>query len=245
MRISSYKEFYEKQKLHWNEFRDLFIEEFINNFSWSSADYDAEEDIQKENRTRANTHFANFVTKNLNDYITECKAKDEIWKKNLYPFNRMWIVNDDKMKETLKRYSKLLDIINFIDEEGKLIENIKGVSDEDWQPFCKEIVDKTHEIHIKGESPSLVIVDNAFYKRAEEKIGIKKITMQKYLQAFCRLNILIKVGQLKTHGRGMLYIDGYFRKILPTGKVKKERFLNQREHQQALRKFDLPVLTKS
>lgn len=244
MQKSIYQTFDEQHEDFWSEFRDRYLEEHTESDIGSAIDQFSEEDL-KEIRAKANTNFFNFVTIMLNDFKGECLKKGEIWKKRDYPYDNGWIVNDDKMKETLKRYQNLLDVINFIDGEGKRDTDIlKNAADKDWRRLCDEMIDKIKNFDSKREEYSNVIVDKSFYQRAEEKIGFKKITMQKYLQAFCKLKILVKVGQLKTHDRAMLYVDGYFYKMPPSNKRKKVPFLNQKRHQQALRELNISGIAR-
>ncbi len=210
------------------DFQERFIEKHIESNVGIVTD-ELEEDTLKHFRTMANTDYVAFVKKKLNDFINECKIKREIWEKTIYPYNRTWIVDDKQIKKTLKRYPKLLDILSFIDGEGKPSEKIDA---EDWISYQAET-----RLGPETRKYSHVIVSKDFYERAEKTIGIKQITMQKYLQAFSRMGILKMIERLKSHERAMLYIDGYFRRIPPNDRLKKEHFMNQKDHQQALRNF--------
>lgn len=224
-----YKTFYKQQEKYWSKFRDQYLEDHIDAYIGQGIEQFPEE-VLKEIRTKANTHFANFVTKKINEFIKECKDEGEIWIKTAYPHNRSWIVNDAGIQKTMKRYAKLLDMIHFIDGEGKHDESI---SVKGWTTYSVETRSGPEE-----RKYSHVVVGSDFYRRAEQTLGIKKITMQKYLQAFTRIGILKRIKQLKTHDRAMLYVDGYFRHVGEIGVMKKERFLNQKDHQRALRNFE-------
>lgn len=217
-----------RQERLWDEFRDQFLEEYIEKYAGDTTD-DIDEKTMKSFRANANTAFEKFVFKKRNDFIDECKAKGEIWSKDAYPFNKGWIVNDEKMKKTLERYPKLLDVIHFIDAEGKHVDTIDP---EDWKSYTVKT-----GLGTETRKYSHVIVNKAFYRRAEETIGIKKPTMQKYLQAFCDRGILKQAGRLKSHDRAMLYVDGYYHQMPVGGRIRKVRFLNKDDHQKALRKF--------
>lgn len=207
---------------YWNEFRDKFLENHIENLL---LDYDdRDEDTKKSIRSKANTDFANVVLKMRSSFIEECKAKGEIWDKDEYPYNRHWIVDDPEIKKTIERYPKLLEIINFIDKESRFVISADGMSlvvvNKDW--------------HEKRQF-SYLIVDKTFYERAEKKLGLKQITMQKYLQAFCKIGILNQTKGHKLQSRAMVYSDGYYRSM-KTG-IKKEHWMKQSKHKKALRKF--------
>jgi len=229
---------------YWNDFKEQFFAEHIENSSLEfgiAIDDDQENDDDfsenesheeqfKHIRSRANTDFVKFVKMKLDEFIEECKEKDEIWEKSVYPYNRKWIVNDSKLKKTIERYPKLLDIINFIDKEGKHNESIKIQNLSKYEAKTKNGVEIRKWSH--------VIVNKDFFRRAEEALGISQKTMQKYLQAFSKLGILDMVGQLQAHGRAMLYIDGYFRQVNAIGqKWRKDRILKRADHLQALRNF--------
>ncbi|WP_408998316.1 hypothetical protein ACJ77P_11665 [Syntrophus buswellii] len=228
---------------YWSNFKDQFLAEHIENSRLEfgiktgnalendeeSFENESQKDTLKHFRTKANTDFAKFVSKKLDEFIEECKSNGEIWQKDAYPYNRKWIVNDSKIKEIIKRYPKLLDIINFIDKEGKHDDSIKV---ENWSTF-----EAKTKNGVEIRKWSHVIVNKDFFRRAEEALGISQKTMQKYLQAFGDIGILDMVGQLQTHNRAMLYIDGYFRKVDTLGRWKKDRILNQKDHLQALRNF--------
>jgi len=223
------------QEKYWKDFRNHFLEDYIyqlkrdrNPYQNDLDEEELDEEEQQYIRSKANTAFAKFVLKKHDSFIKKCKEKGEIWVKDAYPFNRRWIANDEKIKTTRERYPKLLDVIHFIDQDGK---HDESVNVKDWTTFKVETKFTT-----ETRKYSHVIVNKNFYRRAEKKIGIKKNTMQKYLQEFTKMGILKKVGQLESRNRAMLYVDGYFR---PVGNItKKERFLNQKNHQKTLRKFE-------
>jgi len=217
----------ESQEQYWNDFRDQFLEDCLEDIT---SDYEnQDEDSQKYIRSKANTEFEKFASKKLNSFIKECKAKKEIWIRDEYPFNKGWIVNDEKIKNKLKQYPKLFDVLNFIDNEANHIENI-GI--EDRTTFTVKTAKGT-----ELRKWSHVIVGKDFYLKAEKAIGLKKNAMQKYINAFCKMGSLKKIGHLKSHNRAMLYIDGYHRPVGEIGRMKKERLMNQKDHQQALRDF--------
>ena len=229
MRKPIYQTFDKRHEDFWSEFRDRYLEKHTE----SDIGYDINrfsEDDLKDIRAKANTHFANFVKRKLDEFIVECQEEGEIWKKLDYPYNRSWIVNDAGMKKTLKRYKKLLDVINFIDKEGRHRESIDV---EGWATFKVNT-----KLGPEVRKYSHVIVGSDFFQRAKKMTGFPRITMQKYLQAFTRMGILQKIKQLKSHNRAMLYVDGCFRRLGEGGITKKDRFMNQKDHQQALRHFE-------
>lgn len=222
------KTFKDSQEQYWKEFRDKFLEDFIEDFA---SDYEnQEQESQKDIRSRANTTFANFVSKKLGSFIKECKAKKEIWIRDEYPFNKGWIVDDEKMNNTLKRYPNFFKILNFIDKEVKHIDNI-GI--ESWTTYTAKTKSGT-----EVRKYSHVIVNKDFYARAEKKIEVGQKAMQECLQEFCKMGSLKQIGHLKSYNRAMLYIDGYFRPVGKIGKMKKDYYMNQKDHQKALRKFE-------
>jgi hypothetical protein len=231
MRKPIYKNQDNRQEGLWSDFTRRYLEEHIESHAEiSDTDPEKEQELRKHFRTMANTHFSEFVRKKLDEFIKGRLAVGEIWKKPDYPYNRSWIVNDAGIKKTLERYPKLLDVINFIDKEGQ---HDESVCVEGWTTFSVETAQRT-----EGRKYSHVIVGKDFYRRAFKRLVIKKNTMQKYLQIFSEVGILQKIKQLKSHKRAMLYVDGYFRQLGEGGITKKEHFMNQRDHQKALRHFE-------
>ena len=218
----------EQIKSSWLAFSDDAIELILNSYGISFDSLD--EEMQKEFMSKANTNFHKIVKSQLDEFVRECKARGEIWLKDQYPFNRHWIMDDPKIQKKLKSYPKLIDILHFIDSQGHHDESIA-------EPDLK-----SYTAHIEGKEPeerlfSHVIVDKYFYNKAEKDLGIKKNTMQKCLQKFSGVGIIRKKKQLQTHGKAMLYIDGYYRKVLKIGQHKKERFLTERKHKKFLENF--------
>lgn len=230
MRKPIYKTGDNPSERFWSEFRSRYLEEHMESNADILAAHPEDQELRKHFRTKANTAFVKFVTKKLNEFIKECKAKGEIWKKPDYPYNKGWIVNDAGIQKTMKRFQKLLKVINFIDMEGRHRESINV---EGWTTFTV----KTKQ-GPETRKYSHVIVGSDFFQRAEKMTGFPRITMQKYLQAFTRMGILKKIKQLKSHKRAMLYVDGCFRQLGEGGITKKDRFMNQKDHQQALRHFE-------
>ena len=216
------KTFKKSQEQYWNKFRDQFLEDYIDQLL-SNYD-DQNKDEQKRIRSKANTAFANFVLVKRNEFIEECESKGEIWNQDKYPYNKNWIVNDAGIKKTLERYPKFLDIIHFIDKESCFVKSVDGkslvVKKKDWN--------ETRQI-------AYLRADKKFYERAELKLGLQQITMQKYIQAFCKIGILKMVGNHKLSGRATIYSVGYYYSGF-TGKDKKH-WMTQKNHQKALREF--------
>ena len=189
-----------------------------------------EEDVQQHFRSKANTKFYGIMKKKLVEFEEECKALNQIWLKDEYPYNKTWIMNDPGMQQTLSRYPKLLDVLHFIDKQGKHDESI---TKPDLKSFSVNL-----RYGMKDERLySHVIVNKEFFKKAERELGLKKITMQKYIQSLCIAGIIKKMKQLQTHGKAMLYIDGYIRVLPNLGRRKKERFLTKNKHLKWLRIF--------
>ena len=212
----------ELQEEYWNDFRDKFLEDFIEDFA---SDYENQEQkAPKDIMTRANTAFANFTFKKRNEFIEECESKGEIWSQIKYPYNKNWVVNDAKIKKTLKRYPKLLNIICFIDKESRFVKSVDGksliVKKKDWNP---------------KRQISYFTVDKKFYERATSELDLAQITIQKTIQEFCKIGILRKIENHKLAGRAAVYSDGYFYSGF-TGKDKKH-WMKQSDHSKALREF--------
>ena len=213
----------------WTEFKDNAIKEIIdsddNNFD------DLDDDSKKHFRARANTEFHKTVKSHLDLFVKECQRIKEIWLKNDYPFNLGWITDmeNEKLQVAIKRYPKLLDILHFIDSQG---DHEKSITEADLKSFTARIKRNETEERLYSH----VIVNRDFFDKAEKELGIKKITMQKYLQAFSEAGIIEKIKHLQTHGRAMLYIDGYYMKM-PNGSKRKIRSLNAKNHRKFLENF--------
>jgi predicted transcriptional regulator len=213
----------------WEEFKNNFLTEFMNAERIHSIDGLSDE-AQKYFRSKANTAFEKFVRQKLNKFVEDCKSEGEIWLKDKYPYNKGWIINDGKIQETLKRYPKLLDVLNFIDNEGHHDETIE---EEELRAYTAKLGKGMTEERLYSH----VIVNQEFYEKAERELGLKKPTMQKYLQAFSETGIIRKIKHLQTHGRAMLYIAGYFHTIPTSGRKKKVRFLMESKHKKILQDF--------
>lgn len=221
-KVPHIKTFKDSQDENWNEFRDNFLIDYIENLLSNYDDQD--EDTKKSIRSKANTAFSNFVSNKLASFNNECKAKKEIWDKKKYPHELHWIVDDPEIKKTIERYPKLLEIINFIDKESCFVKSADGTS----------LVVKNKDWHEKRQI-SYLIVDKTFYERAEKKLGLKQITVQKYLQAFCKIGVLMQTKRHKLQNRAMVYSDGYYYNSI-VGR-KKAHWMKLSKHQKALREF--------
>ncbi len=212
----------------WTEFSDDALQLILDSYGISFESLD--EKLQKEFMSRTNTNFHKIVKSQLDKFARECWAMGEIWIKDEYPFNRHWIMDDAKIQKKLRSYPKLIDILHFIDSQGHHDESI---AEPDLKSYTAPITGKKPEERLYSH----VIVDKYFYNKAEKDLGIKKNTMQKCLQKFSEAGIIRKKKQLQTHGKAMLYIDGYYRKVPKIGQDKKERFLTERKHKKFLQEF--------
>jgi hypothetical protein len=214
--------FKDSQEHCWNEFRDQFLEDYIENLLSNYDDQDKDE--QKRIRSKANTYFANFISKNLESFITECKVKKEIWNKDRYPDKFGWIKYDLEIQNKLKKYTKLLDIIHFIDNESCLVKS----NDNKFAKVQKNSPNEKRQI-------SYFIVSKIFYEKAISEIGIAQITIQKTIQELCKIGILKQIKKYKLPSKAMVYSDGYYHKT-KVG-LKKEHWMTKEKHQKALRNF--------
>jgi hypothetical protein len=204
----------------WDNFRECYLDKYLE----SECGETNNEGTKKSFRAKANTAFANFTFKKRNEFIEECKLKGEIWNQNKYPYNKNWIVNDSGIKKTLVRYPKLLDIIHFIDKQSCFVKSVDG----------KSLVVKKKDWNEKRQI-SCLCVNKKFYERAELELDLQQITMQKYIQAFCKIGILKMVEHHKLSGRATVYSDGYYYSGF-SGKDKKH-WMREKKHHKALREF--------
>lgn len=207
----------------WEDFKNKYLENFLE-FECGITD---DKELQNKFRSRANTAFSNFVLKMRSSFVEECKAKGEIWDKKKYPHELKWIKDDPLIQKTLKRYPKLLDVINFIDKEGCLVKSVDNNKKVSLSVRKKDWIERRQILYL--------IVDKKFYEKAKAKLGIEQITMQKYLQAFCKMGILKQIKNIKLHSRAMVYSDGY-QHSSKVGLIK-EHWMTKGKHQKALREF--------
>jgi hypothetical protein len=172
----------------------------------SSSQYGkVDADIVFHERSRATSEFYKSLVK-FKEYI-ETNYTKELWVKgNRYP--RQWMMADEDIIAVIKR-NKIADVLNYIDRN-----NLKLTSEEAIE-LCKGkkfVTKRKSGKHIgeKVEYPySLILVNAKFYEKATLSLGLTKIAIQKYLQRFTKLGILIRVGKTGKGNKEWLYADGY------------------------------------
>lgn len=214
--------FKDSQEQLWNEFHNQFHDDYMEELFGNYKDKD--EDEKKEIRSKANTDFVNFVLRMCSSFVEECKAKGEIWNQAQYPYKLKWIKEDLEIQNIIEKYNKLLDIIYFIDKESCLVK-----SDD------KKLIRLNKNVWKGKRQISYFMVDKYFYERAYLKTGLKQKTIQKYLQAFCKIGILKQIKSYKLSSKAMVYSDGYYHNS--KFGLKKEHWMTKEKHQKALRKF--------
>lgn len=160
------------------------------------------------------------------DYI-QYKHGDELYSSGVY-YPKRWMLNDQSVCDIMRRY-RLVDVLNYLDkscldpkdrktkELNKILESqqLSYKSNEHLHPYA------------------LILVNEKYYNQAEKGLGLRKITIQKYMQELCRIGALKRLTKIRT---SYIYADGYY--VDWDGKPTKKRFLKQ-EMKAELKTFKL------
>jgi len=167
------------------------------------------------------------------------KYKNQI-RQNDQCYPRKWMEDDNLISALLKKYPLIVDILNTIEARKNGSGHIYLLDHKGEQyKECPEI--KHCETWIAGygkkENPLAVfIADARFYDTILPGLGIARITLQKYLKAFCNAGILKKLPRTGQFKSIPIYAIGYFSKW--NDRYKLNRFLTIKD-KEALRGFIL------
>lgn len=184
---------------------------------------DLDEDEQFRTKAKTITKFYNTLN-DFNAYI-EKNHKKELWAKGNY-FPKKWMLDDPIIVQVLQKY-RLIDILNYLDKHNLNPKTNEYRNDLKFYTETKKGQEVAYQY-------SLLQLDRDFYRQAEEALSLKQITIQKYVQQFCKMDAL---RRLKKVDKKWLYADGYYT-LLDNGRLKKNRFLKQTPAiKKALREF--------
>jgi hypothetical protein len=202
-----------------------------------SSIYEIESDpeIVKRERSRAITAFHKDLVKFVK--FIETRHRKELWRKG-ERFPLTWMSDDPEICTSMKR-TRMLQVLNYLDKmnlnpkKDETTELSKGLK---YQTVGKSgnKVGKKVEYHY-----SFILVNDSFYKQAMASLAMSKPTIQKYMQQFRRLGILIRLIKTGKGGKAWLYADGYYTPMAD-GKLRKHPFLkNTTAIRNGLRNFRL------
>jgi len=207
------------------EIKDLF-----ERYSAGAVLCEKQEDIVDVgclDRRRRKRMFQFYTALDKVSYYIQYKHGDELYSSGDY-YPKRWMLNDQGICNIMQRY-RLVDVLNYLDKSGfdpkdrkarELYKVLEG----------RKLSYKSNE-HLHPYA--LILVDEKYYNQAERGLGLKRITIQKYMQELRRIGALKQLLKIHT---SYLYADGYY--VDWDGKPTKKRFLKQ-EMKAALRTFEL------
>jgi hypothetical protein len=195
----------------------------------------AREDLLLIERSRAITKFYNHLD-GFKQHIEEYYSK-ELWRKGeRFPTN--WMMEDPSIHSVIQK-TRLVDVLNYIDKhtldakDEETAELSKGLK---YSPIAKTGRNKSKKVDYHY---SLILVNDDFYKDAMRSLALAKITIQKYIQRFCELGILIKLTKTGKGGKELLYADGYYTRWTDSKFVKHPFLKNTPDIKKGLKNFRL------
>jgi hypothetical protein len=165
----------------------------------------------------------------------KAKYKNQI-RQNDQWYPRKWMEEDIRISALMKRYPRIVDILNAIEAR-------KSESDNSYIYLLHPKYDRFEKEYPHGWTYknehlyALFITDSRFYETILTSLEIEKITLQKYLQAFHKTGILKKLPNTGKYKNLPIYAVGYFSKY-KEDKFKLNRFLTS-DNKDALKEFIL------
>jgi len=201
----------------------------------NEKDLDEIGDIEHREETLffARSIAAKEIQKSLLSTLTHIEKKfhNELQRgKELFPHN--WMFEDIRISENMKRYKKMNDVLNFFFQSNRYI---RGKEFDKMEDIAMRMVSLNKLKSGKDSVPSIIIVNDAFYKKMENKLKCGRRLIQAYMKGFCAVSIFKYLG--KDGNRNGLYHDGRFVQM-PYGRKRKIPTLkNAPEYKQALINF--------
>jgi len=172
--------------------------------SYSDSDYDEQEYQIKRTQNRIVREFFE-IEKEYNQaggLIKENYSNEyNQIKKDIYP--RDWMLKDKKINRTLKRFPKMIPILNYIFNYTRYWRK------EEYKNMVSINLEMNTGKHKGKYEYATFLATKNFFNEMGKEIGCSAPTIKKYFKAFCNAGIFIMFSQYKRYN-GMIYCDGYF-----------------------------------